>query len=54
MQNIDDKDAIDPLKTDGALTDPLDNELLDNQSSASEVALRISLLGKLVIPPVVR
>jgi hypothetical protein len=54
MQNIDDKDALDPLKTDSTLTDPLDSELLDDQSTLSEVARRISLLGKLVIPPVVR
>jgi hypothetical protein len=54
MQNLDDKDALDPLKADGVLPDDGESELLDPQASASEVALRISLLGKLVIPPVVR
>lgn len=54
MQNIDDKDALDPLKADGVLSDNVESELLDQQVGASEVALRISLLGKLVIPPVVR
>lgn len=54
MQNIDDKNAFDPLKADGVLPDEVDSELLDQQANASEVALRISLLGKLVIPPVVR
>jgi hypothetical protein len=54
MQTSDDKDALDPLKADGILPNDSDNELLDPQVGASEVALRISLLGKLVIPPVIR
>ncbi|NEX60419.1 hypothetical protein [Noviherbaspirillum galbum] len=53
MQRYEEKDPLDPLKTDDGLSDKIDGELVDDDVSSSEVARRISLLGKLVIPPAV-